>query len=152
MNKAERRAARTRAEPSSAGTAAGRVEVTDAELARAQVAYRGSLQSSQAWRAFSANTRHHDVTYWTMLVSLFAEPGMNRTTLIDRIIEYAGVSRSTAERAIHEARQSGYIVDRREGREVRHVLSDRLFNHCIEFFRNYMDLEKIIAKLGYNQK
>jgi DNA-binding GntR family transcriptional regulator len=87
-----------------------------------------------------------------MLVSLFAEPGMNRTTLIDRIIDYAGVSRSTAERAIHEARQSGYIVDRREGREVRHFLSDRLFNHCIEFFRNYMDLEKIIAKLGYNQK
>jgi hypothetical protein len=77
---------------------------------------------------------------------------MNRTTLIDRIIDYAGVSRSTAERAIHEARQSGYIVDRREGREVRHFLSDRLFNHCIEFFRNYMDLEKIIAKLGYNQK
>jgi DNA-binding GntR family transcriptional regulator len=85
-------------------------------------------------------------------VSLFAEPGMNRTTLIDRIIEYAGVSRSTAERAIHEARQSGYIVDRREGREVRQFLSDRLFNHCINFFRNYMDLEKIIEKFGYDQK
>ena len=69
MKTAEQRATRTRAEPSSAGTAAGRVKVSDTELVRAQVAYRGSLQSSQAWRAFSADTRHHDVTYWTMLVS-----------------------------------------------------------------------------------
>jgi hypothetical protein len=152
MTQADHRARRTPAEQGAAGAAAARVEVSDAELARAQGAYRGSLQSSRAWRAFSSNPRHHDVTYWTMLVSLFVEPGMNRTVLIDRIIEYAGVSRSTAERAIHEARQSGYIVDRREGREVRHFLSDRIFNHCVEFFRSYMDLEKIVEKLGYDKK
>ena len=124
----------------------------EAELARAQIAYRGSLQSSRAWRAFTPNTRHHDVTYWTMLVWLFVEPGMNRMTLIDRIMEDAGVSRSTAERAIREARESGYIIDRREGKEVHHFLSDHTFNHCIDFLRNYMDMEKIIENFGYDKK
>ena len=118
---------------------------------RAQTAYRGALESSRAWRAFTTNTRHHDLTYWTLLVSLFADPGMNRMTLIDRIITYAGVSRSTAERAIREARESGYIVDRPAGKEVQHFLAPATLKHCIDYFRGYMDLEKIIKNLGYSQ-
>ena len=111
-----------------------KVAMTGEELARARVAYRGSLESSRAWRAFTPNTRHHDTTYWTMLSWLFAEPGMNRMTLVDRITEYAGVSRSTAERAVREARESGYVVDEPAGKEVRYFLSDRLFDHCVGFF------------------
>ena len=122
------------------------------ELARARMAYRGSLESGRAWRAFTTNTRHHDMTYWTMLCVLFIEPGTSRTTLIDRIIEYADVSRSTAERAIREGRESGYIVDEPAGREVRYRLSDATFQHCVKFFRDYLDLEKIIANLGYDKK
>ena len=124
----------------------------DDELARARVAFRGSLESSRAWRAFTPNTRHHDTTYWTMLSWLFAEPGMNRMTLIDRIIEYAGVSRSTAERAVREARENGYVVDEPAGKEVRYFLSARLFEHCVGFFRSYMDLEKIMRILGHDRR
>ena len=124
----------------------------DDELARARVAFRGSLESSRAWRAFTPNTRHHDTTYWTMLSWLFAEPGMNRMTLIDRVIEYAGVSRSTAERAVREARVNGYVVDEPAGKEVRYFLSDRLFDHCVGFFRSYMDLEKIMRILGHDSR
>jgi hypothetical protein len=134
-----------------AAVAAEGIEISAAELARARTAYRGSLESSRAWRAFTTNTRHHDVTYWTLLSSLFAEPGMNRMTLIDRIITYAGVSRSTAERAIREARESGYIIDRPAGKEVQHFLSPATSKHCIEYFRNYMDFEKIIKTLGYSK-
>ena len=129
-----------------------RVLAEDDELARARVAYRGSLESSRAWRAFTPNTRHHDTTYWTMLSWLFAEPGMNRMTLVDRITEYAGVSRSTAERAVREARESGYVVDEPAGREVLYSLSDATFEHCVDYFRDYMDLEKIIEHLGYGKK
>jgi hypothetical protein len=125
------------------------VEMTDVELRRAQTAYRGSLESGRAWRSFTTNTRHHDMTYWTLIATLFAEPGINRMTLIDRIVAFAGVSRSTAERAVREARASGYIVDRPAGKEVQHFLSPTMLRHCIDYFRNYMDLEKIIRNLGY---
>lgn len=138
-----RRAARAEAD--------GEAGISPAELARARIAFRGSLESSRAWRAFTADTRHHDLTYWSLLCSLFAEPGMNRTSLIERIIEYAGVSRSTAERAIREARDSGYIIDRPAGKEVRYELSRPLFDHCVRFFRNYMDLQRIIKDLGLDQ-
>jgi hypothetical protein len=122
-------------------------EVTSEELARARRAFRGSLESSRAWRGFSTDPRHHDVTYWTLLTALFIEPGMNRMSLLERVIEFAGVSRSTAERAIREARQQGFIVDEPAGKEVRYRLAEPLFVHCIEFFRNFMDLERILAKL-----
>ena len=128
------------------------VAAVEDELARARVAFRGSLESSRAWRAFTPNTRHHDTTYWTMLSWLFAEPGMNRMTLVDRVTEYAGVSRSTAERAVREARESGYVVDEPAGKEVRYFLSDRLIAHCIGFFRDYMDLENIIRILGHGNR
>lgn len=127
-------------------------EVSPEELAKARSAFRGSLESSRAWRGFSADPRHHDVTYWTLLVTLFVEPGMNRMRLIDRITAYAGVSRSTAERAIREARQNGFVVDEPAGKEVRYRLSDRLFAHCIEFFRRYMDLEQVLARLGESRE
>jgi len=119
------------------------------ELTRARLAYRGSLDSARAWRRFSPNPRHHDVTYWTLLTVLFIEPGMNRTTLIDRIIEYAGVSRSTAERAIREARASGYILDQPAGKEVRYQLAERLFDHCVAFFRAYMDRGGLLERVGH---
>lgn len=123
--------------------------LSEGELNRARVAYRGSLEMTRAWRSFTSNTRHHDTTYWCLLTALFADPGVNRMTLIDRIMECAGVSRSTAERAIREARASGYIVDQPTGKEVRYYLSDRMFDHFIRFFRDHMDLEKIIVNLGY---
>jgi hypothetical protein len=127
------------------------VEISPAELKRAQTAFKGSLESSNAWRAFSTNTRHHDTTYWSLLCTLFAEPGMNRTALIERIMTYAGVSRSTAERAIREAKACGYISDRPAGSEVHYFLSDRLFEHCVAFFRAHMDLEQIVKNLGYGR-
>jgi hypothetical protein len=134
-----------------AGAEGGSVDIAEAELVRAQAAYRGALESGRAWRAFTTNTRHHDMTYWTLLASLFAEPGMNRMTLIERITAYAGVSRSTAERAIREARASGYILDRPAGKEVQHFLAPATLKHCIDYFRGHMDLEKIIKNLGYAQ-
>ena len=124
-------------------------ELPAAELERARAAFRGSLETSRAWRAFTPDTRHHNQTYWSLLSVLFVEPGLNRTTLIERVIAYAAVSRSTAERAIREARGSGYVVDRPAGVEVRFFLSDRLLAHCVRFFREHMDLERLIENLGY---
>ncbi len=121
------------------------------ELARARAAFRGSLESARAWRAFSPNPKHHDLTYWSMLSSLFAEPGMNRSALIERIVTYAGVSRSTAERAIREGRDEGYLVDRPAGKEVLYYLSPRLTEHCVAYFRNYMDQAKLMEHLGYGR-
>ncbi|MEK0086074.1 hypothetical protein [Benzoatithermus flavus] len=121
------------------------------ELARAQTAFRGSLESARAWRSFSPDPRHHDMTYWTMLSVLFAEPGMNRTTLIERIVDYAGVSRSTAERAIREGRARGFIADEPVGKEVRYRLTDATFRHCVRFFRSHLDLDKVMKNLGYSR-
>ncbi len=132
-------------------TAGGRVEeVSEEELARARIAYRGSQESAKAWRAFTDDSRHHDITYWSMITSLFVEPGLNRTRLIERIMEQAGVSRSTAERAIREGRERGYLVDRPAGKEVRYFLSDRVFNHCLEFFRSWMDVSRVVKRFGYD--
>src|SRR3712207_2898339 len=108
-----------------------RIEVTAAQLKRARPAYSGALGAARAWRAFSPNPKHHDTTYWTLLSSLVVKPGMNRTQLVDRIIDGAGVSRSTAERAIRDARESGLVVSEHAGTEVLFDLSDSMFNHCI---------------------
>src|SRR5215213_2413745 len=83
--------------PDEAAEGVGPAAVSEEELARARIAYRGSQESARAWRAFTPNPRHHDITYWSMLTSLFVEPGLNRMTLIERVMEQAGVSRSTAE-------------------------------------------------------
>jgi hypothetical protein len=121
------------------------------ELARARLAFTGALEAARAWRAFSPKPKHHDLTYWSMLTSLFAAPGMNRTALVERIVTYAGVSRSTAERAIREGRDDGYVVDEPAGREVLYYLSPRLTAHCVAYFRNYMDQAKIMHHLGYDR-
>ena len=132
------------------GTAVpGRVAVTAAELARARRAYRGGLEAARAWRAFSPDPRHHDAVYWTLIATLFAEPGTNRTRLVDRIVAEAGVSRSTAERAVREARAGGLIVAERAGGEVRLRLSDRLFEHCVGYFRTWMDAGKLDKVFGH---
>lgn len=125
--------------------------MSDDDLTRARTAYRGALDSARAWRAFTEETRHHDVTYWSLLCSLFVEPGLNRMRLIDKVIDYAGVSRSTAERAIREARRSDYIVDRRHGKEVRFYLSESMLSHCVDYFRRYMDFDQVLINLGYKQ-
>src|SRR4051794_28630773 len=129
----------------------GRIAVTAAELARARRAYRGGLAAARAWRAFSPDPRHHDATYWTLIASLFAEPGTNRTRLVDRVVADAGVSRSTAERAVREARAGGLIVAERTGGEVRLRLSDRLFRHCVGYFRTWMDGGRLGAALGHGE-
>lgn len=128
-----------------------RPEADDGELERARLAYLGAMESARAWRRFSDNPRHHDVTFWTILTALFVEPGMNRMSLIDKIIDFAAVSRSTAERAVREARGQGFIVDRPAGKEVRHYLSDACFEHCLGFFREYMDMAKLLRNLGYDR-
>jgi hypothetical protein len=133
------------------GAGPGRGAVTPAELARARRAYRGALEAARAWRAFSPDPRHHDATYWTLIASLFAEPGMNRTRLVDRIVGKAGVSRSTAERAVREARESGLVVDERVGAEVRLDLSERLFGHCVGYFRIWMDAGRLGQALGHGE-
>lgn len=134
------------------GDRVARVEIDADELERAQTAFRGSQRSARAWRVFSTNSRHHDVTYWTILTSLFIEPGLNRMGLIDRIMDFAAVSRSTAERAIREARDRGFIVDEPSGKEVKHYLSDATFNHCVGFFREYMDMAKIMRNFGFDRQ
>lgn len=151
MGRSDMRVGETAVDMTAGEAGSGPAGISAAELARAQVAYRGSLESSRAWRAFTTNVKHHDLTYWTLLCLLFVEPGMNRTTLVDKVIEYAGVSRSTAERAIREARMNGYIVDRPAGKEVLYYLSEATFEHCIRFFRNYLDLEKVMKNLGYDR-
>lgn len=129
----------------------GRVAIVAAELARARRAYRGGLAAARAWRAFSPDPKHHDATYWTLIATLFAEPGMNRTRLVDRVVAGAGVSRSTAERAVREARAGGLIAAEQAGGEVRLVLSDRLFGHCVGYFRAWMDGGRLGAALGHGE-
>jgi hypothetical protein len=82
-----------------------------------------------------------------LLSSLFVEPGMNRTQLVGRIIHGAGVSRSTAERAIRDARESGLIVGEHAGTEVLLDLSDSMFNHCIDYFQAWMDAPELVEVL-----
>jgi DNA-binding transcriptional ArsR family regulator len=129
----------------------GRGEVPVTELARARVAYRGAQESARAWRAFTPNTRHHDMTYWSLLTSLFVEPGINRMTLIDKIIEFAGVSRSTAERAIREARQSGYVRDEPTGKEVRYYLSRWHFSPLLRVLQELHGSRKGLENLGHKR-
>lgn len=118
------------------------------ELERAQAAYRGAQESARAWRQFSPDPRHHDVVYWTLLTVLFVEPEMNRMTLIGRIVDLAGVSRSSAERAVREARARGFVLDRPAGKEVRYRLSDRLARHCVAFFRDFMSPDRALEIPG----
>jgi hypothetical protein len=144
------RAARTSDEGCSDEAEARRVAIAGPELERAQRAYRGAIEAARAWRVFSPNPKYHDTTFWTLFSTLFAEPGMNRTTLIDRIMEGAGVSRSTAERAIREARESGLVCYRHVGAEVLLDLSDAMFNHCVGYFREWMDRDKLNKNLGFD--
>jgi hypothetical protein len=122
--------------------------VPPGELARARSAYRRAIESGGAWRSFSPEPRHHDATYWTLLVSLFVEPGMNRTTLIERVTAGAGVSRSTAERVIRDARDSGLVCHRQVGTEVLMDLSAPMFDHCVAFFRTRMDRDRLGDRIG----
>ena len=112
--------------------------MSGAELECARAAYRGSLEAARAQRAFSPSVRHSDTACWSWLGALFAEPGMNRTMLVGRISQYAGVSRATAERIISRARATGHIVDQTSGKAVRYFLSQRSFDCCIEYYRKYM--------------
>jgi hypothetical protein len=103
----------------------------------------------RAWSAFSPHSRHHGIAYWSLLASLFAEPGLNRTRLGDRIVEYARVSRSTAERTIRDARHVGHIVDQPSGKAVRYFLAEQMVDHCVLYFRNWLDREQVEKALGY---
>jgi hypothetical protein len=113
-------------------------DISGAELEHARAAYRGSLEAARAQRAFLPSARHEDTACWSMLGSLFAEPGLNRTELVSRISQYAGVSRATAERVVSRARAGGYIVDQPSGRTVRYFLSQQSFDRCIGYYRKYM--------------
>jgi hypothetical protein len=125
-----------------------RSRVPEAELARARAAYRGSLEALRGWRAFSPSARHPDAACWSLLGSLFAEPGLDRTALVGRIAEYAGVSRSTAERVVSRAREGGHVVDRPAGKRVRYFLSERAFGDCLAYFRSYMDRGNVPERPG----
>ncbi len=128
---------------------AARAELAGTELVRARRAYRGALEATRAWRAFSPHSRHHSMSYWSLLASLLAEPGLNRTELGDRIIEYTGVSPSTAQRTIRDARQVGHIVDQPSGKAVRYFLAEQMADHCVLYFRNWLDREQVEKALGY---
>ena len=121
------------------GLRSARADAAEAELARARAAYRASLEALRGWRAFSPSARHPDAACWGLLGSLFAEPGLHRTALVGRIVECAGVSRSTAERVLRRTRAGGHVVDHPAGRRVRYFLSDRMFADCLAYFRRYMD-------------
>jgi hypothetical protein len=129
---------------------AARGELAGTELARARRAYHGALEAMRAWSAFSPHSRHHGMSYWSLLASLFAEPGLNRTRLSDRIVEYARVSRSTAQRTIRDARHSGHIVDQPSGKAVRYFLAEQMVDHCVLYFRNWLDQEQVEKALGYH--
>jgi hypothetical protein len=102
-------------------------DISGADLEHARAAYRGSLEAARAQRAFLPSARHEDTACWSMLGSLFAEPGLNRTELVRRVIS--------------RARASGYIVDQPSGRMVRYFLSRQSFNQCLEYYRAYMSAE-----------
>jgi len=121
------------------GAPLGRAEVAEADLARARAAYRTSLEALRGWRAISPSARHPDAACRSLLGSLFTEPGLHRSALVGRIAEYAGVSRSTAERVLRRARDGGHVVDRPAGRRVRYFLSDRMFADCLAYLRRCMD-------------
>jgi hypothetical protein len=116
-------------------------DISGADLEHARAAYRGSLEAARAQRAFLPSARHEDTACWSMLGSLFAEPGLNRTELVSRITQYAGVSRATAERVVSRARAGGHIIDQPSGRMVRYYLSDQSFGCCVDYFRKYMRQE-----------
>jgi hypothetical protein len=116
-------------------------DISGADLEHARAAYRGSLEAARAQRAFLPSARHEDTACWSMLGSLFAEPGLNRTELVSRISQYAGVSRATAERVVSRARAGGHIIDQPSGRMVRYFLSQQSFNQCLDYYRAYMSAE-----------
>jgi hypothetical protein len=120
--------------------------IVGTELERARAAYRLSLEATRAQRAFSPSARHQDTACWSMLGSLFVEPGMSRTMLVGRIVEYAGVSRATAERVVRRARDGGYIIDQPFGKMVRYFLSEHAFASCMEYFRKYLRQEASSCK------
>lgn len=119
--------------------------VPDDELTRAKYSYEGSLQSARAWRSFFGEPKYQTTTAWTMFALVFVNPGINRTVLIDRMQRYAGISRSTAERMITDAKKDGFLLDKdaKNPRKSRHYLSRAVYTHCVEFFRNWMDFTKI---------
>src|SRR4051794_41949466 len=103
----------------------GRVAIAGAELARARRAYRGGLEAARAWRAFSPDPRHHDATYWTLIAALFAQPGTNRTRLVDRIVGGGGGSRATAARGVRRGPGGGVVLAEGGGAQGRLRLADR---------------------------
>jgi hypothetical protein len=141
-------AAPTPREPPSDGSIErelGYPDVPRDELERARYSYDGSLQSARAWRSFFGEPKYQTTTAWTMFALVFVNPGISRTVLIDRMQRYAGVSRSTAERMIADARRDGFLLDKEEKnrKRSRYYLSRDVYVHCIEFFRNWMDFTKI---------
>jgi hypothetical protein len=115
------------------------------ELERARFSYDGSLQSARAWRSFFTEPKYQTTTAWTMFALVFVNPGISRTALIDGTQRYAGVSRSTAERMIADARRDGFLVDRdaRNPKRTRYFLSRDVYVHCVTFFRKWMDFARI---------
>jgi hypothetical protein len=110
-----------------------------AELERARAAYRAALAEARARLDLAPSARHQDTACWGVLASLFVEPGLSRTALVDRVAGCAGVSRPTAERVVRRAREGGHIVDRTAGRAVAYSLSEPAFERCLDHFRRHMD-------------
>ena len=123
----------------------GYPEVPRDELDRARYSYDGSLQSARAWRSFFGEPKYQTTTAWTMFALVFVNPGINRTDLIDNMQKYAGISRSTAERMIADAKKDGFLIDKdeRNPKRSRYYLSRDVYIHCMDFFRKWMDFTKI---------
>lgn len=131
--------------PSSAESELDYPEIAKDELDRARYSYDGSLQSARAWRSFFREPKYQTTTAWSMFALVFVNPGINRTDLIDRMQKYAGISRSTAERMIADAKRDGFLVDMddKNPKKSKYYLSREVYVHCITFFRNWMDFAKI---------
>jgi hypothetical protein len=119
---------------------------------KARFAFRGSLESALEWRKFFDDSKYHNLTYWVLIATVFSSPGISRNELIDQLTKYANISRTTAERAISDAKQKSYIVDKMsEARTTSFVLGDELEKHCIWYFENYMNAEALMDTFGTRQ-
>jgi hypothetical protein len=88
------------------------------------------------WLSFF-DDKFYSMPYSMLVLKLFSEPGMKKSELALFLEINAKISRSTAERMMREAEQSGLIVvdnpDGVNGRQL--ALSRPAQDHCIAFLK-----------------
>jgi hypothetical protein len=61
----------------------------------------------------------------------------------------AGDARSQHPPAHRQPRLVGHIVDQPSGKAVRYFLAEQMVDHCVLYFRNWLDREQVEKALGY---